>query len=174
MHFPIRATAFVVLLASVSANAAAQATPNALHFNVAAGASLPLGTFSDAVDVGYHLTGGIGVRNPTAQLGLRGEVSYNGFSGHNGAVNLHITGFTANATYDLTQAGSNGSTLYLIGGLGAYNLGGHNGSNTEFGWNAGMGFRWPLSGFAAYVEARYHFVTNSDARFVPISFGLQF
>ena len=37
-----------------------------------------------------------------------------------------------------------------------------------------MGFRWPLSGFAAYGEARYHFVTNSDARFVPISFGLQF
>lgn len=174
MHCPIRAATLVVVLASLSAKATAQATSNSFHFNVAAGASLPLGAFSDAVDVGYHLTGGIGVRNPTAQLGFRGEVSYNGFSGHNGAANLHITGFTANGSYDLSNAGSNGSTLYLIGGLGAYNLGGDNGSDTEFGWNAGMGFRWPLSGFAAYIEARLHFVTNSDARFVPISFGLLF
>lgn len=176
MPFAIRTTIALAIVALFSTVVQAQPTPRSVHFNVAAGATLPLGTFSDVVDVGYHVTGGIGMREPTAQIGFRGEASYNGLNVKNGGGNLHVTAFTANATYDLSSAGSNGSTLYLIGGAGAYNVGGDNGSDTHFGWNAGMGFRWPLSGFAAYVEGRFHFVTNTanSTRFVPLSFGLQF
>ena len=38
----------------------------------------------------------------------------------------------------------------------------------------GGGFRFPLTGFSAYVEARYHSINNTSIRFVPVSFGLVF
>ena len=44
--------------------------------------------------------------------------------------------------------------------------------NNHFGWNVGGGLRFPLTGFSAYVEARYH--STSDFKFTPIVFGLQF
>lgn len=174
MHFPIRTLAALAILGSGPALVSAQSTSSALHLNVAAGATLPTGTFSDAVDLGYHLTGGIGMQDRSSPLGFRGEVSYNGLSGKNGGGNFHITSFTANATYDLRNAGATGSKLYAIGGVGFYNTGAGGGSETDFGWNVGGGFQWPLSGFSAYLEARFHSVSNTDAHFIPISFGLRF
>ena len=175
MPFAIRTAAFVALLGSFSTAASAQSSTRAMHLNVAAGATLPTGTLSDAVDVGYHLAGGVGIQDRTLPLGFRAEVSYDSFNGKSGLDNLHILGFTGNASYDFTNGGVNGTTLYLIGGLGFYNRSGDNGgSDTNFGWNAGGGFRWPLSGFSAYIEARFHSVTNTSVHFVPITFGLRF
>lgn len=174
MPLPLRAFPVLIILGSVPAIASGQSTSSSLHFNVAAGATLPTGTFSDAVDVGYHLTGGIGMQDRSSPLGFRGEVSYNGMSGKNGGGSFHITSFTGNATYDLRNTGATGSKLYAIGGLGFYNTGDGGGSNTDFGWNVGGGFQWPLSGFSAYLEARFHSVSNRDAHFIPISFGLRF
>jgi len=169
------AAAFVVALGSFAAEATAQSSTGAMHLNVAAGAALPTGTLSDAVDVGYHLNGGVGLQDRTLPLGFRAEVSYDSFGGKSGFGNLHILGFTGNASYDFTNGGVNGTTLYLIGGLGFYNTSGDTGgSDTNFGWNAGGGFRWPLSGFSAYIEARFHSVTNGNEHFLPIAFGLRF
>jgi hypothetical protein len=172
MHIVLRTVALAAVLGSAPAMAGAQS--NTTHFNIAAGLTLPTGTFADGVDAGYHLTGGIGLKDRSSPLGFRGEVSYNGLSGKNGGGNFHITSFTANATYDLSRAGASSSTLYAIGGVGAYNSGGGGGSDTHFGWNVGGGFRWPLSGFSAYLEARFHAVSTTDAHFIPISFGLVF
>jgi Outer membrane protein beta-barrel domain len=175
MHTVIRTAVHVAVLGSFAATAGAQTNTNAMHINVAAGATLPTGTFSDAVDVGYHLTGGVGVQDRALPLGFRAEVSYDSFGGKRGFGNLHAIGFTGNGSYDFTNGGVNGTTFYLIGGLGFYNVGGDNGgSDTNFGWNVGGGFRWPLSGFSAYIEARFHSVTNTNVRFVPITFGLRF
>lgn len=168
------ALALLAMLVFVPASARSQTSSGSMHFNIAAGATLPTGTFSDAVDLGYHITGGIGMQDRSSPLGFRGEVSYNGMSGKNGGGNFHITGFTANATYDLRNSGATGSKLYAIGGLGFYNTGAGGGSETDFGWNVGGGFQWPLSGFSAYLEARFHSVSNTDAHFIPISFGLRF
>jgi opacity protein-like surface antigen len=67
--------------------------------------------------------------------------------------------------------------LYGIGGVGyysskepAFDLS----SQSNFGWNVGGGFRFPLTGFSAYVEARYHRISNADISMVPVSFGLIF
>jgi hypothetical protein len=174
MRSPIRDTLIASLFVALSASAGAQSSNSSAHFNIAAGLTLPTGTFSDAVDAGYHLTGGIGLRDRNTPLGFRGEVSYNGLSGKNGGDNFHITGFTGNVTYDLGSAGPSASTLYGIGGVGFYNTGGVGGSETDFGWNIGGGFRWPLSGFSAYLEARFHSVSTVEAHFIPISFGLVF
>lgn len=174
MHSAIRAATLIGFLGALAATANAQASSSPTHFNIAAGLTLPTGNFADGVDAGYHLTGGIGLKDRSSPLGFRGEVSYNGLSGKNGGANFHITGFTANATYDLGSSGAGASTLYAIGGLGFYNTGAGGGSETDFGWNVGGGFRWPLSGFSAYLEARFHSVSTVEAHFIPISFGLVF
>ena len=51
----------------------------------------------------------------------------------------------------------------------AFSMGAYN-----FGYNVGGGVRFALSGFSAYVEARYHSISNANVSFVPLVFGLQF
>ena len=63
-----------------------------------------------------------------------------------------------------------GNSIYLIGGLGTYDTGSH----WDTGFNLGGGFRFPLTGFSAYIEARYHSVAGGDLKFVPVVFGLAF
>jgi hypothetical protein len=92
----------------------------------------------------------------------------------------HAAGITLNAVYNLIpstprQPGS----LYGIGGIGYYNTRepfyDFDQSQSNFGWNIGGGFRFPLSGFSAYVEARFHSVSsNPSMTFIPITFGLVF
>ncbi|HSQ31052.1 MAG TPA: hypothetical protein VLN49_14435 [Gemmatimonadaceae bacterium] len=174
MHFPLRSTVLAVALVSMPEFGHAQATHSSTHFNIAAGATLPTGTFSDAVDVGYHFTVGLGVQDRSSALGFRAEGTYNAFSAKSGGGDVHVAGLTANASYDLANMGTTGSKLYAIGGIGFYDTKVPGQSETDFGWNFGGGFRFPLSGFSAYLEARYHQVSNADAHLVPISFGLLF
>ena len=59
-------------------------------------------------------------------------------------------------------------------------------SGTKFGLNAGVGFKFQLTGFATFIEARYHNVIHgsdvgdtgsSNARslqFIPITVGITF
>ena len=174
MHLAPRCTVFALGLVLLPALGHAQATRSSTHFNIAAGATLPTGTFSDVVDVGYHFTLGVGVQDRSSALGFRAEGTYNAFSAKGGGSDVHVAGLTANASYDLANVGTTGSKLYAIGGIGFYDTKVPGVSETDFGWNFGGGFRFPLSGFSAYLEARYHQVSNADAHFLPISFGLLF
>jgi hypothetical protein len=49
-------------------------------------------------------------------------------------------------------------------------------SQTKFGLNGGAGFRFQLTGFATFVEARWHtiFTEGKNAQMVPISVGITF
>jgi hypothetical protein len=49
-------------------------------------------------------------------------------------------------------------------------------SQTKFGLNAGAGFRFQLTGFSTFVEARWHtiFTEGSNAQMVPITVGITF
>jgi opacity protein-like surface antigen len=155
-----------------------RAQSNAVHFNLAAGVTLPTGQFGDRNDVGYHLTGGVGVKQPGALLGFRAEGMYNGFNEKVTNDNSHAGVITVNATYDLsTNSRTKTSSLYAIGGAGYYSTREpffSSESTTDIGWNIGGGFEFALTGFSAYVEARYHYVSNTDVRFVPITFGVVF
>ena len=85
---------------------------------------------------------------------------------------------TLGSAYEVppTQSRGSGSNLYFIGGIGYYNtrIVPLRFSDSNAGWNVGGGFKFPLTGFSAYVEARYHSIANTEVRFVPISFGLLF
>lgn len=182
---PFAALALACALA-IPATVRAQMQP--FHLNLAAGAAIPTGDYGNGLDVGYNITGGIGMRQVGTPLGFRAEAMYNEFGFSNSNIKSRVAGGTLDATFDLApgMVGTTGS-LYAIGGVGYYHtsednqdvFGNPNGSvsDSNIGWNIGAGFRFPLTGFSAYVEARYHTVTNNNvvsAHFIPIVFGVVF
>lgn len=171
-------TSGIVAITLVAAPMLARAQSNSTHFNLAAGLTLPTGAFGDRNDAGYNVIVGLGMKQRGSSLGFRAEGIYNEFNEHGTGDKSHAGGITANAIYDLTtNSRTNTSSLYIIGGVGYYSTRESffsSESQTNIGWNVGGGFEFPLSGFSAYVEARYHTVSNTVVRFVPISFGLVF
>lgn len=155
-----------------------------IKLNIAAGAAIPTGDFGQGADIGYNLTVGVGARQGTSPLGFRAEGFYNEFGITDTDLKAHAGGVSLNATYDIalntltSPAAGVGNTLYLIGGLGYYstrvNTFFNDDSDSNLGYNVGAGFRFPLTGFSAYIEARYNSVSNADVKFVPIVFGLVF
>ena len=169
--------ALVALVASMPVAAMAQS--NTTHFNIAAGLTLPTGSFGDENDAGYNLILGLGTKPRASALGFRAEGIFNEFDAHGTSAKSRAAGITGNVTYDLTSgARNNTNSLFVIGGIGYYNtrvaFPQLTVSESNVGWNVGGGFQFPLTGFSAYIEARYHTVSNTDVRFVPISFGLVF
>ena len=97
---------------------------------------------------------------------------------------------TANVVY--TFGAALPTKFYLIGGAGVYNVRRKNDdldlneNSTKFGLNGGVGFKFQLTGFSTFIEARYHnvfkgepvgAVDDSNAKslqFVPISVGITF
>jgi hypothetical protein len=175
------------LAAFVLPAASAQAQ---LGFGVAAGLSAPTGDFGKSFSSGYHVTGLVNVSAPLAPVGFRGEVTFNQFGVKSGTgapsdLKANILAGTANAV--VSTPGMMG--FYGIGGLGIY----HNSSScsacsgsptsNKIGFNAGAGFKFGLSGFSAFVEARYHtFSADKDPvtgttpklSWIPVSFGVTF
>ena len=168
----------IVALVVLAGPTLAHGQSNTTHFNIAAGLTLPTGAFGDRNDAGYNVIVGLGMKQRGSPLGFRAEGIYNEFNEHGTNDKSHAGGVTANAVYDLaTNSRNNTSSLYIIGGVGYYSTREpffSSESQTNIGWNVGGGFEFPLSGFSAYVEARYHTVSNTVVRFVPISFGLAF
>ena len=153
----------------------------ALHaqtsFNLAAGATLPMGDASDVNKMGYHAAIGLGIKPLVLPVGVRIEGMFNSLDYKDGVgldgESLRVMGVTANAMYTVMP------TLYLIGGVGMYNskvsVAGSDASN-DFGFNVGAGINIPLTGFGTYLEARYHHipVDGGSFQFVPLSFGIKF
>ena len=97
---------------------------------------------------------------------------------------------TANVVY--TFGAALPTKFYLIGGAGVYNVHVKNddldvsASSTKFGLNGGVGFKFQLTGFSTFIEARYHNVIHGSSvgdvndshanslQFVPISVGITF
>ena len=170
-------TATAVMLTGVQLSA--QSTkPVAL--GIAAGAAIPIGDFGDFYNTGFNGTVGLGISSVGTPLGLRFEGMYNKFFGRDDIAGNQpdaraIVG-TANLVYSLP---AQGITPYVIGGAGYYGLKvdmPNAESVNKFGLNGGVGALFPLSGFNAYVEARFHhvFTDVSSTQFVPVTFGIMF
>jgi len=160
----------------IRAEAQAKAGPN---FNIAAGLTVPTSNFGDRNNTGYNLIAGIGMAQRGSALGFRAEGIYNEFDPKNGGEKSRAGGITANVVFDLIPPSTaQSNTVYVIGGFGYYQtretIRFITTSDNNTGWNLGGGFKFPLSGFSAYLEARYHAVSNVDVKFIPISFGLVF
>lgn len=148
-----------------------------------AGIAFPTGDLGNVVNTGYTVGITVGSKPVTGNpLGFRAEGTFSEF-GFQGAGDFkhRIVGGTGNLTYDLMPSGT--SALYGIGGVGIYGAydngsGVNSSTHTAFGFNAGGGYRFALSGFSCYLEARYHYLTGgsqaNNESYVPLVFGVQF
>ena len=174
----------IAMLALFATTADAQ-----VGYGVAAGFSAPVGDFGNVGDFGYHVTGLVNVSAPLAPIGLRLEGTFSEFNYASAALSpsgkVRMLYATANAV--LSSPGIVGP--YLIGGAGFYNSKAVcdrcTTSSSKVGFNGGGGFRIGLSGFSAFLEARYHYIpganaptnggaSNSNTQFIPVSFGVTF
>jgi hypothetical protein len=180
MPSTLRAWTLSALLAAAPVALAPVAAHAQLHYNIAAGLTEPTSNFGNFYNAGYNVIVGAGITPLASPLGFRAEGIYNEFDQKGGGDKAHAGGVTVNAVYDLLRPTAiQSNTLYVIGGIGYYSTKEPYrfvdvSSQSNVGYNIGAGFKFPLSGFSAYIEARYHSVSNTDVRFVPISFGLMF
>ena len=149
-----------------------------VQFGVAAGAALPTSNLSNSFNTGFNVTGTLGLNPALIPLGIRVDGAYNSFAAKGGGANIHFTSVTGNLVYKFPTTSI---SPYAIGGAGWYNAaaevtGVGSGSDNHFGWNLGGGISIPLSGFDAFIEARYNQVqfTGGSLKFVPITFGVLF
>ncbi|HUQ18492.1 MAG TPA: outer membrane beta-barrel protein [Gemmatimonadaceae bacterium] len=159
---------------------------NPVSFGIFAGASVPLGDFSDNfAGTGFHIGGLLQWNSPTAPIGLRIDGAYHKFgnSGTSTADPSMVVG-TVNGMYLFPST----STVrpYIIGGAGVYNERCDLcDAQTKFGVNGGIGINVPLSGLSTIIEARFHYVFDkveatatspaiSSSMFIPISVGIMF
>jgi hypothetical protein len=180
MHSKLRAWSLSALLTVAPFALAPVVLPaqssSEVHYNLAAGLTEPVSDFGDFYNAGYNLIVGVGINPPASPLGFRAEGIYNEFDQKGRGSKADAGGVTINAVYDVLRPSAlQSNTLYLIGGIGYYSTKEPDiefDSQSNVGYNIGAGFKFPLSGFSAYVEARYHSVSNTVVSFVPISFGL--
>jgi opacity protein-like surface antigen len=183
-------TKFVAIAAiavSSAAVAGAQGVTSAtkpFSLGISGGASIPTGDLSDFANTGYNIGGHVALGTPALPISFRGDVNYDNFGAKgSGNSNAHIWSYTANAVYEVPTM--TGIRPYVIGGIGgftpgaSYSSGGTTvsaNSSTQFGFDVGGGITIPLSGFNAFIEARYnHFNDNGGSTsFVPITFGIMF
>lgn len=168
----ISAAAVILAVSVVAAPAHAQAS-----VSIAAGATVPVGSTSDIVDLGYHATLGVTIKPPLAPLGLRLEGMYNSMARK-----------SPRFGDDRTLAGIANVTLsgavpmgYLIAGLGMYKVEPMDAeltapaASTDIGFNIGAGLNFPLTGFSTFAEARLHVINNDQStKYLPITFGIRF
>jgi hypothetical protein len=175
----------LTLALTIGASAQAQETMMArpVKFGLGAGASLPIGDFGDAAELGFHGQGVVQFGLAALPVGLRADVMYHALGGKEGLPDWSVIAGNLNA--QLSMAGLVAQP-YLIGGLGLYrsDVGDTRvdgitvdpEASTDFGINVGVGAQFNLSGFAAFLEARFHniFVEGGSLRLIPITFGIMF
>lgn len=174
-----------VLALALSASAVQAQRP--VSIGIALGATMPTGDFGDFAELGYHGMATVGFSPPALPVGLRIDGAFNQLAANADAledVNYRILSLTANATFGVPMAASPISP-YLIGGLGMYTFTSDQDeaeSDTNLGFNVGIGTKFALAGFGTFAEIRYHHVTGEDDEegnsnsiaFIPISFGITF
>lgn len=190
-------------LAAASGASAQRMTASPFDFGAYFGASLPLGSFKDQADAGFH-GGAFGTFPLSDVLGLRIDGAYSDF----GTKDFPVDNATASSkttvlhgTVDLQyklgteneMALGGGALPYISGGLGAYRFSfddscagtGCSGvvfgpdSETHWGLNGGAGALFPLSGFTPFVDVHYHTIfpksgQTGRANMLLLSFGLKF
>jgi len=110
----------------------------------------------------------IGFQPVNMVVGFRLDGMYQQFDGSNGGPSNRVLSLTGNAVLGPSVG------PYVIGGLGLYGTTPERGnSDNDVGFNVGVGYRFELTGFSAFLEARYHYIKES-VTFVPLTFGVTF
>ena len=173
-RFGLTAAALVLGALAFAPGANAQA-----RFGLAAGLAMPTGDFGDFATSGFNIEGSAEFRPATMPFGLRADIFYNRFSadedvGLDGSFSAF--GGALNALFQMAGVAA---TPYLVVGPTVTNLsadieGVDIDSETKIGAQAGVGVKFPLSGFTSKIEARYHTVFTEDeaTNMFIVNFGI--
>ena len=181
--------------------AAAQAP--GIGIGIAAGQNIPAADYGDAAKTGLVLNGFVELRTASA-LGLRASLFWSRSDIDNPLIreqdgvtlpdgsDYDVRGDVdlVGASADVTLGASSGVIRpYVVGGLGVYRrrvsqdvdgaiaeFQSLRRSETDVGYNGGVGLRLALGGLAPFAEARYYSVATTPERtnFVPITVGIAF
>jgi hypothetical protein len=197
----ISAAVLGLVLSATAAPVSAQAIVSSpVRFGIMGGATVPLSDLSDVNKTGWNAGALVTVGVPLVPVSFRVDGQWQqmngkdlaalGGAGGSSPANLRIIDGTANIVY--TFGAALPTKFYLIGGVGVYNErfkdpnSDVHADGTKFGLNGGVGFKFQLTGFATFIEARYHNVIHGSAvgdvsdsnanslQFVPISVGITF
>lgn len=171
--------AFALLAAAGTANAQAATVLKPVQLGVALGAAIPLSDFGKSFSTGFNLTGMIGLNPAGMPVAFRIDGAYNQFGAKSSTqVNAKIASVSGNVVLSRASAGM---TPYLIGGVGYYHesasaAGIGSAASNHLGFNAGAGLNIPLTGFTAFIEARYNRISKNagSTSFVPVTVGVIF
>ena len=171
-----RKSLYGVLTASllmVGAQSTEAQLPSLLHFNVNAGATMPMSESRDVWNAGLRVGAGVELKAPLIPVGLRIDGAYDRMGVKlDGESKLSIISGTANAVFQLPIM-----PIYAVGGIGMYRSDAGAGStSTDLGFNVGMGMRLPLPILSPFIEARFNQINGDggNIRYVPIVAGLRF
>ena len=171
----IRALLLGVALSAMATSAHAQG----LTLNVAGGVAMPVGSFGEATGIGWHGLAGLGLTSIMQPIALRLDVAHYRFEAEETQPSRRITSAVLNLSYRLPMTDSPLSP-YLSAGAGAHWLECSGepacGSDTRFGWNAGLGTKVAALRLKWFLEARFHAINaeSGSVRFVPVTLGLTF
>ena len=192
----ITAAVLGLILSAGAAPISAQAIVSSpVRFGIMGGATVPLSDLSDFNKTGWNAGALVTIGVPLVPVSFRIDGQWQQMQAKNDVAfpaDLRIIDGTANVVY--TFGAALPTKFYLIGGLGVYNERFKDpdtdisASGTKFGLNAGVGFKFQLTGFATFIEARYHNVIHGtdvgggDAsggnvrslQFIPITVGITF
>jgi opacity protein-like surface antigen len=190
----ISTAAAAMMLVAAQAPLHAQMLTSPFRFGITGGATVPIGNLSNFANTGWNAGVLLDVGLPLVPIGFRLDATWQQLDTKRFAVgapelpiggevkNRFIAG-TANVLYTFNSMAP--TKFYLIGGVGGYGVrketlpsSGPNLTFTEtkFGINAGAGFRFQLTGFSTFIEARWHdvFTTGPSSQFIPINVGITF
>jgi len=169
-----------------------------LSLGLGGGFTMPVGDSKDALKNGFHLRGIAEAHLPMIPMGLRAALGYQkldlkdlaaaaGYSNGQSSIVSGLAGFT----FSLISVGP--VRPYVTASLGAFHVKGEvdsssttiTKSQTKFGIDGGVGVKLGMGGLKGFAEARVEnlytdqgwnpAVSNlKTARFIPITFGIQF
>jgi len=194
----ITAAALGLVLTAAAAPLSAQAIVSSpVRFGIMGGATFPLSDLKDVAKTGWNAGALVTIGVPLVPVSFRVDGQWQQMQGKDfdsgGGIDrtdFRIIDGTANVVY--TFGAALPTKFYLIGGIGVYNERAKDqatditASSTKFGLNGGVGFKFQLTGFATFIEARYHNVIHGEAigdvgggsapslQIIPITVGITF
>ena len=195
----ITAAALGLVLSAAAAPLSAQAIVSSpVRFGIMGGATFPLSDLKDEAKTGWNAGALVNIGVPLVPVSFRIDgqwqqmqgKDFDAGAGFTDRTDFRIIDGTANVVY--TFGAALPTKFYLIGGIGVYNERAKDqatdvtASSTKFGLNGGVGFKFQLTGFATFIEARYHNIIHGEAigdvgsnhapslQIIPITVGITF
>jgi hypothetical protein len=184
MHKPILSCSLFLTLALALVPTAIQAQKS-YAIALGGGAAIPVGKLSDNQKTGFNAMAAFAIGVADLPFGFRIDALYNNLS-HTGTVSggtapsdLRVQAAIANAVFAFPGTSAK---AYVLAGAGIYNSKADTPgakSESDWGFNGGLGATFGFGPFAMFMESRYHSISRNESKggvyqFVPITLGLMF